>query len=314
MAKTPYCPHCYSPLSAGEILYYRPVCFPKSLAPAKLNLLQKLGICPPPLFAKCTRSPFPQCKTCDKKIGFCACPRCKGEFPSAMLERSARILHIALVGDEGCGKSAWLEAVAERFRQLSAAFGWAVMEQYAGSGKSKLFCLHSKGRNILLSITESRGETLTSKAVQALSGIILMTEPGAFSSVTVNSAPAKGSDENFRKLLGRVKKDFSGIPVAVTLNKTDLLRTHAAGKWALRSALHRVCCESIHNGRFDTGEQGTIDCEMSAWLCAADSRLQNFLSRDADWAAFGCTSEPDALRTEDPLLWIMAQNGFIRQS
>ncbi len=233
-----------------------------------------------------------------------------------MLERSTRTLHVALVGDEGCGKSAWMEAVAERFRQLSAAFGWAVMEQYAGSGKSKLFFLHRKGKNLLISLAESRGETLTSKAVRALSGIILMTEPGAFPSVTANSAlaPAMGSDENFCKLAARVKKDFSDIPVAVTLNKTDLVRNPSVGKWALSSTLHRVCCESIHNGSFDTGEQGTISCEMSAWLCAADTRLQNFLSRDTNWAVFGCSSKPDALRAEDPLLWIMAQNAFIKQS
>lgn len=315
MAKTPYCPHCYSSLSAKEILYYRPVCFPKSLAPAKLSFLQKWGICPPPLFAKCTRSPFPQCKTCDRKMGFCACPRCKGEFPAAMLERSTRTLHVALVGDEGCGKSAWLEAVAERFRLLSSAFGWAVVEQYAGNRKSKLFCLHCKGRNILISLTESRGEMLNAKAAQALSGIILMTEPGTFPAVTAGSAlpPAKGSDEAFRKLLGRVKKEFSGVPVAVTLNKTDLLKPTAAGKWALKPTIHRVCCDSIHNGRFDTGEQGTICCEMSAWLCAADTRLQKLLEQDDTWAVFGCSLKPDALRAEDPLLWIMAQNGLIRQ-
>lgn len=316
MAKTPYCPHCYSPLSVGEIQYYRPVCFPKSLAPAKLNFLQKLGICPPPLFAECTRTLFPQCKTCDRKMGFCACPRCKGEFPSAMLERSTRTLHIALVGDEGCGKSTWMEAVVERFRQLSTAFGWSVMEQYAGNGKSKLFCLHNRGRNILLSLSESRGETLNSPKKQALSGIILMTEPGTFTSVTANSslAPAKGSDETFLRLLGRIKKEFTGIPVAVTLNKTDLLRNHTAGKWELRPSIHRVCRDCIHNGSLDAGEQGTISCEMSAWLSAADTRLQKLLMQDAKCALFGCSSKSDALRAEEPLLWIMAQNGFIKQS
>ena len=120
-----------------------------------------------------------------------------------------------------------------------------------------------------------------------------------------------------RKQLGRDKK--IDIPLAVTFSKIDLLKTILGGDAP-------VFQQSLHNGVFSLADfQNNNDC-FRDWIYEYDPQLISATRCFKDAAFFGVSAlggnpdkivnlpfaKPLPIRVEDPLLWLLWKNGFLK--
>ncbi len=313
MASEFYCPHCYKPVRAHELLYFKPSCGEKQPPPTP-TLLQKMGVSPALGSITCNKSNKAGCQKCNRQLSFRACPICKVSIPSDM---EGSPITIAITGAPGAGKSSYVQAVAEQLRKLSEIFHWTLMQCDAGNGKNSLFMLrrNNSAKGCLIALAEMAEEALTPNVMSALSGIIALVDPlqvepareeiQTFGNI---SLPAFAAAEP-QRLVSRVARSAASLPLAITLSKLDALITSDvgyAGRWFLKSDERQVCRDSTSRGKLAKGELETINCEMESWIAAAHPAILQAAKPLEKCHFFGCSTAAPALRVEDPLLWILS--------
>ncbi len=125
-----------------------------------------------------------------------------------------------------------------------------------------------------------------------------------------------------------LKEKSIPIPLAVAFSKIDALKSkdpNYSGK-LLFDAEHQIYQDTRHRGCVDKAELETIHSDLESWL--AEAMQDGILSQSRDYAThkffgFSALGEPPAttsslscpprpIRVEDPFLWILAANGFIK--
>lgn len=120
------------------------------------------------------------------------------------------------------------------------------------------------------------------------------------------------------------------VPLAVAFSKIDALKTTDPGYSGrlLFDAESMVYQDSRYDGYLDAAEMNTIDSHMTSWLEVADP-MMGILNQCRDYkkvkffgfSALGApptqdnsklSCPPRPIRVEDPFLWILAENGFMK--
>lgn len=315
MSREYNCPHCYKQVNPCELLYFKPSCGDK-LPPPALSLLQKMKLAASPSSILCNKNNKSTCKTCNRRLSFRACPICKGTIPTGV---DGSPIIIAITGASGTGKSRYIQAVITQLRKLSEIFNWFLIQCDASTNKNTMFILRrSKGdKGKLIVLTEIAESELSPIAMNALSGMIYLIDPlqaeAAREEIQANGiTPLPAFTEHDpTHTLKRLAQSNTTLPIAITLAKLDTLIISDAGytgRWLLNSDERLVCQDSSSLGKINKKEQETIHCEMESWISTAYPGIQAITKKLQKYRFFGCSSIEPALRVEDSLLWLLAQN------
>lgn len=309
MVVSPYCPYCHKKLALNQLKWSHSNCGKSFDSPGRL------------FSSRSTPPPCPEASTCTcpctQVLGARVCQHCRRLLPVSIAE-GCKVINIIVAGHPGVGKSSFISAAVERMRQLSSAFHWRWIECYTGpKDNTWLYELHRNKKSWLISLQENEVGANSLKEAEALAGIIYVMQPGQFQMVHAelpsdNSTTVSSDewDDTCNRIICLGQR-FPKLPQAIVLNKIDKLQDNSC-RWAFDPVSHLTCCNSGHQGALNQQELETVNCEIENWLSTAEPALAELSQQSYSMQFFGIHATAPPLRVEDPLLWVLSQNGIIR--